>query len=389
MWTGVDKAEIPRDTRDYRIDFLRGLALLSIFVNHVRDNFYERFTHKNFGLSDAAEVFVILAGVSAALAFYPKYVKGGHDATMRQIGGRIGSLYFWHISMTMFALSMFVFAGAIFSNPELFKEINIGPVIADPLSGFLGLFGMGHQLGYFNILPMYMVLLALLPVVMSLYKVNIKLLLAVSISLYLLAGYFYLGLPNYPNKGVWFFNPLSWQLLYVVGFAGWLYAREHGGIPYNKYVFWAAVVMLVWWCLWVQFGWWHLWSYVTMKGAVGALWGFNKSFISIPRLLHVLALAYVFIHSPLPGLLQRIISKNNPIVRIGQHGLHLFCFGSVLSMFLLIIRIQLGGGILLDTVLVGFGIYCHFALAHYLSRPDKTKTDGPLVAGGVGPGIAT
>ena len=47
--------------RDYRIDFFRGLALISIFVNHIPGNFYSNFTHRNFGLSDAAELFVLLA----------------------------------------------------------------------------------------------------------------------------------------------------------------------------------------------------------------------------------------------------------------------------------------------------------------------------------------
>ena len=41
--------------RDYRVDFLRGLALVSIFINHVPGNFYEKLTHKNFGFSRSEE----------------------------------------------------------------------------------------------------------------------------------------------------------------------------------------------------------------------------------------------------------------------------------------------------------------------------------------------
>ena len=44
----------PLGARDHRIDILRGLALVSIFINHIPGNVLEPFTHKNFGLSDSA-----------------------------------------------------------------------------------------------------------------------------------------------------------------------------------------------------------------------------------------------------------------------------------------------------------------------------------------------
>ena len=46
------------------IDFWRGLALVSIFVNHIPGFAFERITHRNYGLSDSAELFVFLAGWS-------------------------------------------------------------------------------------------------------------------------------------------------------------------------------------------------------------------------------------------------------------------------------------------------------------------------------------
>ncbi|MFX8546865.1 OpgC domain-containing protein, partial [Acinetobacter baumannii] len=55
--------------RDQAIDLVRGAALVTIFVNHVPGTVFERLTHRNFGLSDATEVFVLLAGYAAALAY--------------------------------------------------------------------------------------------------------------------------------------------------------------------------------------------------------------------------------------------------------------------------------------------------------------------------------
>ena len=55
--------------RDHRIDFLRGLALVMIFINHIPGTAYESYTSRNFGFSDAAEGFVLISGISAALAY--------------------------------------------------------------------------------------------------------------------------------------------------------------------------------------------------------------------------------------------------------------------------------------------------------------------------------
>src|SRR4051812_17257325 len=48
--------------RDVRIDVLRGLALLVIFVDHVPQNPLSAFTPQALGLSDAAEAFVFMSG---------------------------------------------------------------------------------------------------------------------------------------------------------------------------------------------------------------------------------------------------------------------------------------------------------------------------------------
>lgn len=55
--------------RDPRLDVLRGMALVMIFINHVPGNFWEDWTSRNFGFSDAAEGFVLMAGISAGLAY--------------------------------------------------------------------------------------------------------------------------------------------------------------------------------------------------------------------------------------------------------------------------------------------------------------------------------
>ena len=62
--------------REHRVDFLRGIALATIFINHIPGNVLSHFTPVNFGFSDAAEIFVTLAGFAAAQAYFPTYAKG-------------------------------------------------------------------------------------------------------------------------------------------------------------------------------------------------------------------------------------------------------------------------------------------------------------------------
>ena len=56
-------------SRDLRLDFFRGLALVFIFVDHIPNNLLAYFTLANIVFSDAAEIFVFLSGYTAALVF--------------------------------------------------------------------------------------------------------------------------------------------------------------------------------------------------------------------------------------------------------------------------------------------------------------------------------
>lgn len=49
------------------VDFWRGFALVTIFINHVPGIYYAKFTHANISLSDSADLFVFLAGWSVRL----------------------------------------------------------------------------------------------------------------------------------------------------------------------------------------------------------------------------------------------------------------------------------------------------------------------------------
>src|SRR6266700_4041067 len=61
-------ATIPFGTRDVRLDLFRGLANWAIFLDHIPHEVLSSFTTRNYGFSDAADLFVFISGYTAALA---------------------------------------------------------------------------------------------------------------------------------------------------------------------------------------------------------------------------------------------------------------------------------------------------------------------------------
>mgnify|MGYP001308321696 CR=1 FL=1 len=348
--------------RDLRIDFMRGLALVMIYVNHTRGNHFELFTSRNFGFSDAADLFVLLAGMAAALAYHRGFTEGPARATALKIWRRTGKLYVAHATTTVITIGLFFAAALAWNDPSLTTEINLRRVMADPQRALIGIATLGHQLGYFNILPMYMAILAALPAMLLAMRGNVRVMLAGSLALWLLAGTAGLNVPSYPNPGFWFFNPLSWQLLFCLGFAWIVLSRDGFRLPRSRLLTGLAVVYLIVSALWVQL---DFWRFVPAHQLDGTIWGFDKTYLAWPRVLHLLALAYVFAMSPLPAYLLRLASTN-PLVLMGRHGLAIYCAGSVLSMAGLILLKELGSTIVLDGTVLVTGFLIQWAIARFL-----------------------
>ena len=181
-----DECQAP--IRDTRIDVIRAVALLSIFVNHVPGNPIEVITHKNFGFSDAAEAFVLISGVSAALAYGLKFEPGNRLITTLKTWRRAGVLYIAQLGTTMATLGIFSFFALYFGAPHLMAKINIEPVVTDTAASLVGIVTLGHQLGYNNILSMYGIVLLLLPLFLLIGTVSIGWMVAASGLLWTVAG---------------------------------------------------------------------------------------------------------------------------------------------------------------------------------------------------------
>ena len=55
--------------RELRLDLFRGLALWLIFIDHLPPNLLTWFTIRNYGFSDATEIFIFISGYTAAFVY--------------------------------------------------------------------------------------------------------------------------------------------------------------------------------------------------------------------------------------------------------------------------------------------------------------------------------
>lgn len=352
----------PSSKRDTRIDVFRALALLTIFINHVPGTIYEYFTHKNLGFSDSAEAFVLISGMAVGLAYGAKFTVGNRLFLLLKMWRRAFTLYSAHILTTLATLAIFCGAAVFLHHNSFLGQINIATLMKEPAKGFVGLFTLGHQLGYNNILPLYMVLLLAAPLMLSVAGKSLRLLLVLSGALYLFAGFYQIAPANYPTQGVWFLNPLSWQFLFAIGMAATIHVKRGGSLPKSPWLITLAVVYLVLSCIWVRFS---LWGINIRMGLPETLTGFNKTFVALPRLLHILALSYVIAVFPAISNLART-SLYHPLALLGKYSLPVFVTGTLLSMVAQVLKQVNPGGMSYDTLLIATGIIVQFAVAYYL-----------------------
>ncbi|GLS35340.1 membrane protein [Mesorhizobium tianshanense] len=348
--------------RDTRIDVFRALALLIIFVDHVPGTVFETLTYKNFGFSDAAEAFVLISGMSVALAYGSKFQPGNRLLATLKLWRRAGVLYVAHIVTTMAVVAIFCAAAVFAKRPDMLTMVNVGPLISNAPQALIGIVTLGHQLGYNNILPVYSVLLLMAPAFLLFVSYRPLPALAFSGVLWLVAGIYQIAPPNYPEPGFWFLNPLSWQFLFAIGMAGMLHIRRGGSIPVNRWLVGVAATYVVAALVWVHS---PLWGRVSWLDLPVVLTGFDKTFLSLSRLLHILAVSYLIVAFPAVSNLFRT-RRDHPLAILGKRSLPVFIAGTVIAMAAQVMKLINPGGFAYDSLLLAAGIAMQFALAYYL-----------------------
>lgn len=273
--------------RDPRLDVFRGLCMLIIFVAHLPENPWLAWIPARFGFSSATELFVFGSGFASALAFGRTFETRGFGVGALRIAQRVWQLYWTHLALFVALAGL----TALIAPADSHAAEALRFVLDDPARALAGLVTLTYVPMLLDILPLYMVILALTPVMVAAHRLHPALALALSAALYA-AAWAGVNLPGRPETGApWFFNPFAWQTLFFLGFAiglGWLKPPRLGQPALTAL---AAIVVIVS----VPFNFW------AFTDAYPALIDWQIAFLPLNtwtnlhpvRALHFLALAYL------------------------------------------------------------------------------------------------
>ena len=212
--------------RDARIDVLRGLSLLMIFVDHIPGNKLGFATLHVFGFADAAEVFVLFAGFASMLAYGKGFLREGALSGTRRVALRCLRIYATQVLLLMATLVIVrVWTKYFHQAPGA-----VAPLLDSPGSGVLHGLALHALPGYLDILPLYIVLLAVFPLLFVAMRWNVWAALAASGALWGLVHLHHeINLPNWLDANGWYFDPFSWQFLFAIGAALAVFMAGCGG----------------------------------------------------------------------------------------------------------------------------------------------------------------
>ena len=384
--------------RDPRLDFYRGIAMFIILFAHTPGNFFTSWIPARWGFSDATEMFVFCSGMASAIAFGRSYDRAGWTMGTARVGYRVWQVYWAHIGLFIAIAAMM----AALNAPGIFErdyvgQLNLYPFFNRPMEQLLGLVTLTYVPNYFDILPMYMVILAMMPILMLLARVHVGLVFAAMAVMWFFAQGRILEALGMPGLAInlpaepwaereWFFNPFGWQLIFFTGFA-----LMRGWIPAPPVKTWlivlAAVIVLANIPLSnigvreFGFDWAREWR------IENRMW-ITKSDFGLLRFVQFLALAYLaWVVAGEGG--RRLIATGQSlgarvwdrtlriIMKVGQQSLAVFVFSMALARVNGFVLDQIGRGAVNTTLVnfVGIGllIAVAYAVAWVKSTPWKPK----------------
>ncbi|MCJ2013314.1 OpgC family protein [Methylobacterium sp. J-076] len=321
-------ADAPRG-RDPRVDVLRGLALLMIFIDHIPRNAPAFFTLHNFGFSDAAEIFVLLAGYSSMVAYGGLFRRAGIGTTLARIARRCLRIYLFQAGLLVATL---LIVRAWMDMTGLVPRFGVRPLLEMGLwQGMMRGLSLNALPNYLDILPLYIILLAAFPLVYIGLTRGVWGTLALSGTFWLASNVDHQF--NLPNAAAvddgWYFNPFSWQFLFVIGAALAVAVRGGNGfLPRYPVLTALAAAYLAF--SFFQGGSWGEWGLHDLRPL--AMEPPDKGHVAPLRLVNILALAYLLFSTPTLLALSR-----RPFLRAaeacGKHSLEIFAVGCLAALF--------------------------------------------------------
>jgi hypothetical protein len=359
--------------RELRLDLFRGLALWLIFVDHLPPNILTWFTIRNYGFSDATEIFIFISGYTAAFVYGRAMLEAGFVVATARIMRRVWQIYVAHVFLFTIFLAEISYVATNFNNPLYSEEMGIMDFLKQPDVTIIQALLLRFRPVNMDVLPLYIVLMLFLPVILWLSAI-----------LYALTWHFDWYLSAYPN-GTWFFNPLAWQLLFVFG--AWCAlggAERMSRILSSRITIWICFAYLAA-AFFVTLT-WHIpqLSFLLPKRLEQWMYPISKTDLDVLRFAHFLALAAItvrFLPRDWSGLKSVWL---RPLILCGQHSLEIFCLGVFLAFAGHFALAEISGGAGLHFLISVAGIVIMSGMAWVISWYKHSADKNAKKKGAVG-----
>jgi hypothetical protein len=352
--------ELKGQGRDLRIDACRGIALWCIFLDHVPNNIGSWLTLRNYGFSDAAEIFVFVSGVTCALAYGKAWRSEGWIGVIRRTLRRSWDIYVAFLLLTL-ACAILVHAGG----GRLADASNTRILLEYPGAALARAAILQYRPVNTDVLPMFVLLHLLFAPLLWLLLRAPNVTLGASLALYVLVQIFGWSVSAWPNSH-WAFNPLAWQLLVVLG-AWWTIDKRISPWVKSRTALVLAVLYLLFSLVMALS--WRIKPLDALIPQVLSklLYPLDKSNLDPLRLLHFLAVAVLaarFVPRNWPWLMTPVMRG---AIRCGQNSLPIFCLGVLLAFASHMVLLDISGGVAMQIALSLGGILAMIATATLLN----------------------
>lgn len=215
----VPKKRLTHADRDLRLDFIRGIALLTIFVDHNQmmvppGHFWlQTLTFGRFFWIDMADVFVFLSGYVSGMVYSRVLRTHGFAAARRRLLRRCRDLYVANLSLALICFTLI----RLSPHPRLHPWISDTAFFQESLAGALwDAVLIRHLGGAFDLLPMFILFLAATPLVLHYLRIQPFVVLVLLLSVYGVAQFQTSASGSAGVQG-WSLNPFAWQLVFFGG----------------------------------------------------------------------------------------------------------------------------------------------------------------------------
>ena len=369
-------ATVPTE-RDLRLDLFRGVALWLIFLDHIPSNAVSWVTIRNYGFSDATEIFVFISGYTAAFVYGRAMQARGFVVATARVLKRAWQIYVAHVFLFAIYFAEISYVAQSFDNPLYSEEMGVLDFLKNPDVTILQALLLKFKPVNMDVLPLYIVLLLWFAPILWLLLRAPSLALVVSATLYTLMWLFDWNIPAYPD-GTWAFNPYAWQLLFVFGawcalggaqrLSRWIHSPVVVGLA-AAYLLFAFAIAMTWY--FPRLG-------VFVPKFVGeAIYPIDKTNLDVLRILHFLSLAVItvwFVPQDWPALKSRLCW---PAIVCGQHSLEVFCLGVFLSFAGHFVFTEVSNRVWTQMFVSAAGIAIMVAAAALISWYRRVERQGP------------